>query len=90
MPFFPQHLLRSFIVVVAVLAVAFTLAIWFPRPIGTPATPFETPETVHSTWVVVDVTRALLRFLGPWGLALFTLMGLALALLGRRRAAASA
>jgi quinol-cytochrome oxidoreductase complex cytochrome b subunit len=30
--------------------------------------------------VVVDATRALLRFLGPWGLALFTLVGFSLAL----------
>jgi quinol-cytochrome oxidoreductase complex cytochrome b subunit len=30
--------------------------------------------------VVVDVARALLRYLGPWGLALFTIVGLALAL----------
>ena len=79
-PFFPNHLLRSFMVSVLVLAVALTLAIWFPRPVGSPATPFETPDTLHSTWVVVDVTRALLRFLGPWGLALFTILGLSLAL----------
>ena len=80
-PFFPNHLLRSLSVSIVVLAVAVTLAIWFPRPMSTPATPFEAPDRLHSTWVVVDVTRALLRFLGPWGLALFTLMGLALALL---------
>ena len=79
-PFFPNHLLRSFMVSVLVVAVALTLAIWFPRPVGSLATPFEAPERLLSTWVVVDVTRALLRYLGPWGLALFTVVGLALAL----------
>lgn len=79
--FYPDHLLRSFMVVLFVLAVLFTLAILFPRPVGPPATPFETPEGLHSTWIVVDVSRALLRFLGPWGLVLFTLLGIALVLL---------
>jgi quinol-cytochrome oxidoreductase complex cytochrome b subunit len=79
-PFFPDHLLRSLMVSFLVLGVALTLAILFPRPVGSPATPFETPDSLHSTWVVVDATRALLRFLGPWGLALFTLVGFSLAL----------
>lgn len=79
-PFFPDHLLRSFMVAILVLAVTFTLAILFPRPVGPPASPFETPEGLHSTWIVVDVSRALLRFLGPWGLVLFTILGLALVL----------
>jgi quinol-cytochrome oxidoreductase complex cytochrome b subunit len=79
-PFFPNHLLRSFMVSVLVLAMALTMAIWFPRPVGSPATPFQVPESLLSTWVVVDVARALLRYLGPWGLALFTIVGLALAL----------
>jgi quinol-cytochrome oxidoreductase complex cytochrome b subunit len=65
---------------VLVLAMALTMAIWFPRPVGSPATPFQVPESLLSTWVVVDVARALLRYLGPWGLALFTIVGLALAL----------
>jgi len=79
-PFFPNHLLRSFMVSILVVGVALTLAILFPRPVGQPATPFAPPDSLHSTWVVVDVTRALLRFLGPWGLALFTIVGVSLAL----------
>lgn len=79
-PFFPNHLLRSFMVSVLVLAMALTMAILFPRPVGSPATPFQVPDSLLSTWVVVDVARALLRYLGPWGLALFTIVGLALAL----------
>ncbi len=79
-PFFPDHLLRSLIVAVLVIALALTLAIWLPRPVGDPATPFHAPNALRSTWVAVDVTRALLRYLGPWGLALFTLVGVALAL----------
>lgn len=80
-PFFPHHLLRSFIVSVLVLGLALTLAIWFPRPVAPPATPSEVPEALVSTWIVVDVTRGLLHYLGPWGLAAFTLLGVALALL---------
>lgn len=81
MRFFPDHLLRSFMVGILVLAGAITLAILFPRPVGPPATPFAAPEHLHSTWIVVDVSRALLWYLGPWGLALFTLLGIALVLL---------
>lgn len=80
-PFFPEHLLRSFIVSVLVLGIALTLAIWFPRAMPPPATPSEAPEALVSTWIVVDVTRGILHHLGPWGLGAFTLLGLALAFL---------
>jgi quinol-cytochrome oxidoreductase complex cytochrome b subunit len=80
-PFFPHHLLRSFMVAVIVLAVAISLAALFPRPIGEPANPYEPPGELVSTWVVVDVSLALIRYLGPWGLALFTVLGVSLALL---------
>ena len=66
--FFPYHLLRSFIVVVLVTAVAMSLAILYPRPLTEPATPFAQPAELHSTWLVTDVLLALNRFLGPWGL----------------------
>lgn len=80
-PFFPDHLLRSFLVVVLALAVSVSLAALFPRPIGAPANPFEVPEQMVSTWVPVDVSMALFRHLGSWGFALFTLLGVALAVL---------
>lgn len=80
-PFFPNHLLRSLIVVVLVLAVTISLAALFPRPIGEPADPYRVPGELVSTWVVVDVSLALIRYLGPWGFALFTVLGIALVLL---------
>ncbi|MGD2217068.1 MAG: cytochrome bc complex cytochrome b subunit [Gemmatimonadales bacterium] len=80
-PFFPNHLLKAFIVGVLVLAVAISLAALFPRPVGDPANPFELPSELVSSWVVVDVSLALIRYLGVWGFTLFTLLGIALALL---------
>jgi quinol-cytochrome oxidoreductase complex cytochrome b subunit len=80
-PFFPNHLLRSFIVSVLVLALLFSLAALYPRPIGAPADPFAVPDELVSTWVPVDVSLALIHFFGNWGLALFTLLGLSLVLI---------
>lgn len=77
-PFWPNHLLRSFIVGVLVLAVAFSLAALFPRPVGDPANPFELPSEIVSSWVVVDVSLALIRYLGVWGFWLFTALGVIL------------
>jgi len=80
-PFFPNHLLRSFIISVVVLAVAISLAALFPRPIGELANPDAPPAELVSSWVVVDVSLAIIRYLGVWGLALFTLVAVSLALL---------
>ncbi|UCG88917.1 MAG: cytochrome b N-terminal domain-containing protein [Gemmatimonadota bacterium] len=80
-PFFPNHLLRSFAVAVLTLAVAVTLAILFPRQVGEPANPYLVPDELVSTWVPVDVSLALIRFTGTWGLALFSLLGVGLILL---------
>jgi quinol-cytochrome oxidoreductase complex cytochrome b subunit len=77
--FFPSHLLRSFIVAVLTFAVVFTAAALWPRPIADQANPAQLPETVRSTWVVVDVSRALTHYLGAWGFVGFTLVGLGLA-----------
>lgn len=77
-PFWPNHLLRSFIVGVLVLAVTFSLAALFPRPVGDPANPFELPSEIVSSWVVVDVSLALIRYLGVWGFWVFTALGLVL------------
>lgn len=80
-PFFPTHLLRSFIVGVLVLAIIFSAAALFSRPVGDPADPFQLPAEIVSTWVVVDVSLALIRYLGVAGFALFTTLGVVLMLL---------
>lgn len=78
--FYPYHLLRSFMVVALVTAVLITLATLLPRPIGEVANPEVVPDEVRSTWVVVDVSRALTHLLGGWGFALFALLGVGLAM----------
>jgi quinol-cytochrome oxidoreductase complex cytochrome b subunit len=80
-PFFPNHMLRLLIVTVFVLAVLTTLAALFPKPIGSLADPYTVPDSLVSTWVPVDVSLALIRFLGSWGFTLFTLLAVVLALL---------
>ena len=80
-PFFPQHLLRILIVSALVLALTISLAAVFPRPMGDPASPFEPPEGLVSSWVVVDVSLGLIRTLGVWGFVGFSLLGLLLVIL---------
>jgi len=58
-----------------------SLAVLFPRPLGVQAQPGQVPATILSTWVVVDVSRALVYYMGGWGFALFSLLGLLLAAL---------
>ena len=79
--FFPNHLLRASMAGVLVLAVAITLAVLSPRPVGVAARPGELPDALISSWIVVDVSRALAVYLGRWGFALFSLLGIGLALL---------
>jgi quinol-cytochrome oxidoreductase complex cytochrome b subunit len=66
---------------ILVLAIAISLAALFPRPVGDPANPFELPAELVSSWIVVDVSLALIRYLGVWGFSLFTLLGISMALL---------
>jgi quinol-cytochrome oxidoreductase complex cytochrome b subunit len=77
--FFPHHLLRSFAVSVVVLGLAVSVAALFPRAVGDPANPYEPAGELVSTWAPVDVSLGLIRYLGAWGFALFTLLGLSLA-----------
>ncbi len=79
-PFFPNHLLRSFVVALLTLAVALSLAILFPRVLADPADPYAVPDVLVSTWVPVDVSLALIRLGGTWGFVLFTLLGVSLVL----------
>lgn len=80
-PFFPNHLLRSFIVGTMTLAVTLSLAILWPRLLGPPADPYQLPDRLVSTWVPVDVSLALIRLVGPWGLAAFFLLAMSLILI---------
>jgi len=77
-PFFPNHLLRSFSVALVTLAVTLSLALLYPRVFSAPANPYAVPPELVSTWVPVDVSLALIRLAGPWGLILFTLLGVSL------------
>jgi quinol-cytochrome oxidoreductase complex cytochrome b subunit len=79
-PFYPNHLMRIIVVSVFLIAVVGTLAALFPRPVGDPATPFYAPDELVSTWVLVDVTVALLHFLGSAGIIVALLLVLAVAL----------
>jgi len=78
--FFPNHLLRSFSVATVVCALMITLAAFWPRAVGDPANPAQPPDALSTTWVVVDVSRALIHYLGAWGFVGFSLLGLSLAL----------
>jgi len=77
--FFPSHALRSMSVVAVVCALMITLAVFWPRPVGDPANPAQAPAALHTTWVVADVSRALIHYLGAWGFVGFSLLGLGLA-----------
>lgn len=79
-PFYPNHVLRSLIVAVLVLAIAATAAVVYPRAMADPADPARPPDVLLSTWIVADVSRALVYYTDPWGPALFTLLGVMLAL----------
>ena len=80
-PFYPDHLLRMVIVSALVLAIAISLAALFPRPVGDPASPFEVPDGLVSSWIVVDVSLGLIRTLGVWGFVGFSALGLILVIL---------
>ncbi len=80
-PFFPNHLLRSFMTGALTLGLAISLAALFPRPVGDVADPFRLPSELVSSWIVVDVSLALIRYFGVWGFTLFSILGISLALL---------
>jgi quinol-cytochrome oxidoreductase complex cytochrome b subunit len=80
-PFFPNHILRTLIVSTFTLAVLVSLAALYPRPIAEAANAYVLPDGLVSTWVPVDVSLALIRFIGPWGFALFWVLGASLVLI---------
>ncbi len=80
-PFYPNHLLRSFIIGAVVLGLTISLAALYPRAVGETANPFQLPSELVSSWIVVDVSLALIRYLGVWGFSLFSALGIVMALL---------
>jgi quinol-cytochrome oxidoreductase complex cytochrome b subunit len=80
-PFFPTHLVRAFVIGVLVLSVVISLAALYPRPVSAVADPARVPDMLLSNWVMADVSRAVTYYLGAWGVAIFVLLGIILALL---------
>jgi quinol-cytochrome oxidoreductase complex cytochrome b subunit len=78
---FAHHLLRTFMAGILTFAVVISLAALFPRSMGDPANPYVIPEDLVSSWVVVDVTLAVIRYAGAVGLVIFTLLGIGIAFL---------
>jgi len=74
-PFFPDHFLRSLIVGVVVLSLVITAAALYPRDVAAPANAAVPPTSMLSTWIVADVSRALIYYLGAWGFGAFLLLG---------------
>lgn len=79
--FFPYHFLRLVIAGTIVVAIAITAALLFPRPLAAPASPAEPPRMLLSTWIVADVSRALIYYVGGWGMAAFLALGAGMVLL---------
>ncbi len=79
--FFPTHLLRSFITALLVVAFVISAAVLSPRSIGEPANPYQVPDALVTSWAPVDVALAVTRYLGPWGIVGFVVLGVALAML---------
>jgi quinol-cytochrome oxidoreductase complex cytochrome b subunit len=80
-PFFPNHFLRSLIVGVLVLTLVITAAALYPRDVAAPANPAQPPTSLYSTWIVADVSRGLIYYVGAWGFAGFLLLGAVMVLL---------
>lgn len=80
-PFFPNHFLRSLIVGVLVLSLVITAAALYPRDVAAAANPAQPPDSLSSTWIVADVSRGLIYYLGAWGFAGFLLLGAVMVLL---------
>ncbi|MFQ6061890.1 MAG: hypothetical protein ACE5KT_02445 [Methanosarcinales archaeon] len=49
-PFFPNHLLTEFAVIMLVLGSLMLLAVMIPRELGDPANPLETPLDIKPEW----------------------------------------
>ncbi len=66
---------------VVVLSAVVTGAALYPRDVAAAANPTQPPASMRSTWIVADVSRALIYYLGGWGFAAFLLLGAVMVLL---------
>ena len=80
-PFYPNQLLRNFVTAVVVIALVITFAVLWPRPVGDQATPYDIPSELVTTWAPVNIALATVRYLGPWGVVGFVVLGIALVFL---------
>ena len=67
-PFFPNHVLRMFVVLVLTLGVVLTLAMFWPRPFGPVADPFAPPEFVPILGIPATILMGAGHLLGGFGL----------------------
>ncbi len=67
-PFFPNHVLRMFVVFVVTLGVVMSLAMFLPRPFGPVADPFSSPESVPVLGFPATILVGASRILGGFGL----------------------
>jgi quinol-cytochrome oxidoreductase complex cytochrome b subunit len=67
-PFFPNHVLRMFVVLVLTLGVVLTLAMFWPRPFGPVADPFTPPESLPVLGVPATILVGAGHLWGGFGL----------------------
>jgi len=69
-PFFPNHVLRMFVVMVLTLGVVLTLAMFLPRPFGPVANPFAPPEFLPVLGLPATILTGASQLWGGFGLVL--------------------
>lgn len=67
-PFFPNHVLRMFVVLVLTIGVVLTLAMFWPRPFGPVADPFSPPTTLPVLGIPATILTGAGRLWGGFGL----------------------
>ena len=67
-PFFPNHVLRMFVVLALTLGVVMTLAMFWPRPFGPVADPFAPPDFLPILGIPATVLMGAGRLWGGFGL----------------------
>jgi len=67
-PFFPNHVLRMFVVLCLTLGLVLTLAMLWPRPFGPLADPFNPPQTLPVLGIPATILIGAGRLWGGYGL----------------------